>query len=311
MLAHIIRNRTTSVAEGACAVHATNRWAITGTPIQNKLTDLASIFEFLQVYPFCSALVFKHEILRPWQSSDPKGFMRLNTLIGYIVLCRDKDAIELPPRVDETRRLDFSAAESALYDSTKLRTARLLDVAIAKDFTQRGTYLNALQWLNTLRLICNHGVMHPRRGMFGSTMGTAGGIGTWNIATAQKAFESLLYAGAAVCAGCSMDLLGATNEPVIVPSTKVTQSRLSECLFLVCGPCLLRQSRDLSDAVTCSHTPVCQAVEVSIPGNATSSQSMQPVPALGPAEVPTKLQALLTDLQDFPEEKRYFVHFIV
>lgn len=72
--------------------------------------------------------------------------------------------ISLPTHVDQIHRLGFSPAEREMYDAAKARTADMLDDAISSGSTRRGLYLNALQWLNALRLICNHGVLETRRG---------------------------------------------------------------------------------------------------------------------------------------------------
>jgi len=162
-LAHTIRNRNTSNAKAVRALHASNRWAITGTPIQNKLTDLASILEFLRVYPFSDPHVFDAEISKPWQESDEQGVLRLKKLVNFVSLCRSRAVINLPKQIDEIHRLNFSAAERAMYDSARDKTASMLDNAICEEYTQRGLYLNALRWLNTLRYICNHGLVNARQ----------------------------------------------------------------------------------------------------------------------------------------------------
>jgi SNF2 family DNA or RNA helicase len=48
---HIIRNRSTKVHKGCCKIKAPYRWVLTGTPIQNKKSDIQSLFRFLGI-PF-------------------------------------------------------------------------------------------------------------------------------------------------------------------------------------------------------------------------------------------------------------------
>ncbi|KAF7855286.1 uncharacterized protein EAF02_011545 [Botrytis sinoallii] len=135
--AHIIKNPQSQLARACYALKATRRWAITGTPIQNKLVDFASI-EF--------------------SSMDAKGLLRLKTLVRAITISRTKTVIELPSRVDEIHRLDFTSAEREKYEAEKVRARVLLERAISSG-NQSGKIFNALSLLNRLSLICNHGML--------------------------------------------------------------------------------------------------------------------------------------------------------
>ncbi|KAF7954691.1 hypothetical protein EAE96_005810 [Botrytis aclada] len=159
--AHIIKNSQSQLARACCALKATRRWAITGTPIQNKLSDFASIVKFLRVHPYSDNRTFAEEITKPFRNSssmDAKGLLRLKTLVRAITISRTKTVIDLPSRVDEIHHLNFTSAEKEKYEAEKVRAKVLLERAISSG-NQNGKTFNVLSLLNRLRLICNHGLL--------------------------------------------------------------------------------------------------------------------------------------------------------
>ncbi|KAH8751846.1 SNF2 family N-terminal domain-containing protein [Hyaloscypha sp. PMI_1271] len=153
--AHTIQNPKSCLAQSCCALRSLNRWTITGTPIQNKLTDLASLVKFLQIYPYSEQESFDADILRPWRRGDADGFLRLKTLVRAITISRTKRVVRLPPREDFIHHLDFAPEELDLYENQKKHTVPLVRNALSSCPGHQS--LNALQHLNALHLICSHG----------------------------------------------------------------------------------------------------------------------------------------------------------
>ena len=50
--AHVIRNPKSGVSQSVCRLRAVRRWAVTGTPVQNKELDMYALLRFLRVSPF-------------------------------------------------------------------------------------------------------------------------------------------------------------------------------------------------------------------------------------------------------------------
>lgn len=57
-----IKNRTTKAAKAAVALKAKYRWCLTGTPIQNNVEELFSLFQFLRAKPLDDWATFKERI---------------------------------------------------------------------------------------------------------------------------------------------------------------------------------------------------------------------------------------------------------
>jgi len=103
--AHTIREAATVQSKAVCSLEASRKWAVTGTPIQNRLDDLATLIKFLRIHPFDSRHSFNQYIAAPLKTGDPTSMDRLRALVDSVALRRKKDKINLPPKHDNTVRL--------------------------------------------------------------------------------------------------------------------------------------------------------------------------------------------------------------
>ncbi len=146
-----------------CSLVAHCRWIVTGTPVQNRLTDLGTLLHFLRVHPFDDLGFFDEEFLRPWKKhSDPSVLDRLRALVRFITLRRSKEVLHLMPRKDHVRRLQFSPSERELYDKIRTRTRDAFPELLSSQATTKANYFDALAWINNLRRTCNHGLTMER-----------------------------------------------------------------------------------------------------------------------------------------------------
>jgi SWI/SNF-related matrix-associated actin-dependent regulator of chromatin subfamily A3 len=259
----------------------------------------------LKVYPFSDPGIFDAEITKPWLCGDQQGVVRLKTLVNYVTLCRTKSVINLPKRVDQIHHLSFSPAEQDVYDAAKVRAADMLDNAILSGSTRSGLYLNALQLLNTLRLLCNHGVLELRRGQTQLAEGDIVREKQWNENAAQAAFQDMVYAGAAICSNCTANLSESFCENPSEELSEFAGPRLLACLQLLCNTCFHEKSND-TGCSACSSVSRCSAIAVSLTQVAsTPSQLGIPRGIVGDADTPVKLKALVKDLESKRDAKRY------
>lgn len=154
--AHEIKDPLTVKARAARALRASCRWAVTGTPIQNRLSELFSLLFFLRLHPYCDKKAFDRAIANPCFRGDQAGLETLRRLLGYIMLRRSKDVITLPDREDHRRFLKFSVQEQHAYDIAEKKAIECLEDALLSRKPEEG-YRNALQKLTALRTICELG----------------------------------------------------------------------------------------------------------------------------------------------------------
>lgn len=160
--AHTIREQNTLAFKSICRLQANRRWAVTGTPVQNKLEDLAALLAFLRMKPFDEKSKFLQFIIQPFKAADPEIVPKLRVLIDTITLRRLKDKIHLPNRTDEVIRLDFSPEERQVYDwfakTAQDRVRALTGQGIGQERIVGGkTMIHILRSILQLRLICAHG----------------------------------------------------------------------------------------------------------------------------------------------------------
>ncbi|RDA91670.1 hypothetical protein CP533_0062 [Ophiocordyceps camponoti-saundersi (nom. inval.)] len=158
--AHMIREQSTLQFKAMCRLQAERRWAVTGTPVQNRLDDLAALLSFVRIHPFDERSKFHRYIVEPFKACDPTVVPKLRILVDTITLRRLKDKIHLPPREDVVIELGFNPEERALYDLFA-RDAKDRVNALAGPNTSKAlggsSYIHILKAILRLRLICAHG----------------------------------------------------------------------------------------------------------------------------------------------------------
>lgn len=158
--AHMIREHSTLQFKAICRLQADRRWAVTGTPVQNRLDDLAALLAFLRLHPFHDRTKFVKYIVEPFKACDPEIVPKLRVLVDTVTLRRLKDKIDLPPREDLVVRLDFSPEERGIYELfAKNAQDRVKVLAGASNGKALGgnTYIHILKAILRLRLLCAHG----------------------------------------------------------------------------------------------------------------------------------------------------------
>jgi SNF2 family DNA or RNA helicase len=157
--AHMIREQATLQSKSICRLQAQRRWAVTGTPVQNRLDDLGALLKFLRITPFDDKRAFAQYILAPCKNADPEILPKLRLLVDSFTLRRLKDRINLPPRHDHIIKLSFSPEEQQIYNIFAKNASDRVQVLTGNRTQSLGgkAYVHILQSILRLRLICAHG----------------------------------------------------------------------------------------------------------------------------------------------------------
>lgn len=147
--AHAIKNADTQRAKAAHQLQADFVVALSGTPIENHVGELWSLFK--AVMP--ALLGSEESFRRRFGSGQKEALQALSTLIRPFVLRRTKSAVakELPSRTELEVVVPLSAEERALYDDV-----RLAAVADLGDVTGESKRFDVLAALTRLRLTACH-----------------------------------------------------------------------------------------------------------------------------------------------------------
>ena len=299
--AHIIRNLKSRMARAICDLDSVSRWAVTGTPIQNHIGDLAALIKFLRVYPYDDPKRFDSDISQLWKSGqDEEAVKRLKRLSSSLILRRAKGTINLP-RCDMYCPVEFSKAERMFYDSIRQQTITKLDNALqhGPELSSPSAYVNFLQHIESMRLVCNLGLHYNTRNDKVMTQEAS----TW-ASVAQETFNIHREMESITCSQCS----AALDIAEMLFNTSIQEKPLfSHCLKYACADCSYKLHLS-GHKMACGHTPRCPVAPVSISNSdfeETIGQLSQPVKTAS-AELPSKVKVLITDLKALPSDvKRY------
>jgi len=165
----IIKNPDSQIAKAAHRLRGKFRIALSGTPVENRLDDLWSQFQFLNPGLLWKRSEFLLRFGDAMKSGNPRKLDKLRQRIRPFLLRRKKTDVapELPPRTEVVLHCDLSEEENHVY---KAILASSRQEVLAKLETS-GSVFAALEMLLRLRQACCHPFLVPGSGLdesFGS-----------------------------------------------------------------------------------------------------------------------------------------------
>ena len=157
--AQAIKNPAAKRTRAARRLPANFRMVTTGTPIQNNLMDLHSLFTFVNPGLLGSAQQFRSRFGIPVErDGDAAAHARLRRLVAPFLLRRLKaDVLDsLPARTEITLHVTMSEDEAALYEAMRQRAIEALEAAHseAPELGEGARRVQVLAQLTRLRLAC-------------------------------------------------------------------------------------------------------------------------------------------------------------
>lgn len=155
--AQFIKNPTSLGAKAVKAVQAKHRFALTGTPIENTLSELWSIFDFVMPGFFGRYRQFEECYEKPiLRDHDSVQMQKLRRKIRPFVLRRMKKEVltELPDKIETRRMAEMGAKQRKIYESYLARIQ--MELAGDEENTPGGNRMQVLAALTRLRQICCH-----------------------------------------------------------------------------------------------------------------------------------------------------------
>ncbi len=153
-----IKNPGTQMAQAARALRARHRLALTGTPIENRPSELWAIFDFLMPGYLGSAERFRERYDVPiLRHGDAVAGTTLRRVVHPFKLRRLKREVlaELPPKVEDVRFCHLSPHQAALYREAVAQQGRPLVDNLRRP-TTKVDYLHIFAVLSRLKRICDH-----------------------------------------------------------------------------------------------------------------------------------------------------------
>ncbi|ATL25568.1 DEAD/DEAH box helicase [Streptomyces formicae] len=151
-----VKNPYSATAKQLRTIGARARVALTGTPVENNLSELWAILDWTTPGLLGKLGTFRTRYAQAVEGgSDPGAAERLGQLVRPFLLRRRKSdpgiAPELPPKTETDRAVSLSTEQTGLYEAVVRET--LAEISGADGFERRGLIVKLL---TGLKQICNH-----------------------------------------------------------------------------------------------------------------------------------------------------------
>lgn len=156
--AHTIKNTSSQVTKVAYRIDARHRLCLSGTPIENNLGELWSLFHFLMPGFLGSEDSFTRCFRVPIEKHRDEGLRkRLSERVAPLMLRRTKALVahDLPPKTEIISHVELNPDQVDLYEAVRAAVSKEVHEEISRLGAERSKLL-VLDALLKLRQVCNH-----------------------------------------------------------------------------------------------------------------------------------------------------------
>lgn len=166
----VIKNPASMLYRTVTQLKSQYKLVLTGTPVENSLTDLWTQLNFVNPGLLGDISFFRREFAKPIETSgDDEKEIKLRKIIQPFILRRTKEMVagDLPPISEQTVFCDMTDEQEKLYDEEKSLVRNSIIKSIESTHSEKLSII-ILQGLMKLRLISNHPSMAYDEFMSGS-----------------------------------------------------------------------------------------------------------------------------------------------
>ncbi|GGQ20173.1 helicase [Streptomyces virginiae] len=187
-----VKNPRSSTAKALRTVPARARVALTGTPVENDLSELWAVLDWTTPGILGRPGTFRARYAEPVESGrDPQAAARLSALVRPFLLRRRKSdpgiAPELPPKTETDHPVSLTGEQTALYEAVVRET--LVAISEADGMERRGL---VVKLLTSLKQICNHPAHYLGDG------GATGGSRSGKLELLDELLDTIVAEGGSV-----------------------------------------------------------------------------------------------------------------
>lgn len=151
-----IKNNNAQMTRAVKSLHANAKFALTGTPLENSVLELWSIFDFIMPGYLANLLNFNRKYnVKDVDGDNLKTLENLNSQIKPFILRRKKKDVvkELPDKLENNIFIDLNPEQKKIYVAELEKTQKELDEILATEGFKKGNF-KILQLLLKLRELC-------------------------------------------------------------------------------------------------------------------------------------------------------------
>ena len=159
--AQYIKNHTTAAAKSVKVIKSRTKFALTGTPIENRLSELWSIFDYLMPGFLYDYETFRNEIEIPIvRYQDKDALKQLKRMVSPFILRRLKKEVlkDLPEKMEEIRYAKMDAKQQSVYDGQVVYMKNMLKTQTNESFNKNRMQMLA-ELMKTRQICCDPGLV--------------------------------------------------------------------------------------------------------------------------------------------------------